>query len=209
MNDIEGFILAGGASRRMGDDKAKLSLQDKTFVELAANTLHKIAGGKISIVGNLPFDNLRVKPSSNKTCELPVIADVQVKNSQAALVGLHAALARAERTWAAVLACDMPFVTADLFERLAVFITENDFDAVVPVQPDGRAQPLCAFYKCAACLPLIEEMLRGEDWSLRSFLERINARLIEFEQLRDLPNSDFFFLNINTPEDYLAAQKMI
>ena len=207
MNDIEGFILAGGASSRMGRDKAKLRLQDKTFVELAANALHKIAGGKISIIGNLPFNNLQVKLSSNKTCELPVIADVQVKNSPAAIIGLHAALARAERMRAAVVACDLPFVTADLFERLAAFVTENDFDAVVPVQPDGRAQPLCAIYKCAACLPPIEEMLRGDDWSLRNFLERINTRFVEFERLRDLPDSDFFFLNVNTPEDYLAAQK--
>jgi molybdopterin-guanine dinucleotide biosynthesis protein A len=108
---------------------------------------------------------------------------------------------------AAVVACDLPFVTADLFERLAAFVAENDFDAVVPVQPDGRAQPLCAIYKCAACLPPIEEMLRGDDWSLRNFHERINTRFVEFERLRDLPDSDFFFLNVNTPEDYLAAQK--
>ncbi len=66
MNDIEGFILAGGASRRMGRDKAELRLRDKTFVERAADALHKITGGKISIVGNLPFGNLRVKLSSNK-----------------------------------------------------------------------------------------------------------------------------------------------
>lgn len=191
----------------MGRDKAKLRLEDKTFIDLAANALHKITGGKISVVGNLPFENLRVKLPSNKTYELLVIADVQDKNSPAALVGLHAALIRAERNWAAVVACDLPFVTADLFERLAAFVAEEDFDAVVPVQPEGRAQPLCALYKCAACLPLIEEMLRGDDWSLRNFLERINTRFIEFERLRDLPDSDFFFLNVNTPEDYLAAQK--
>ncbi len=91
---------------------------------------------------------------------------------------------------------------------LDAFIAENDLDAVVPVQPDGWAQPLCAFYKCAACLPPIEEMLRGDDWSLRNFLERINTRFVEFEQLRVLPNSDYLFLNINTPEDYLAAQNI-
>lgn len=191
----------------MGRDNAKLRLEDKTFIDLAANALHKITGGKISVVGNLPFENLRVKLPSNKTYELLVIADVQDKNSPAALVGLHAALIRAERNWAAVVACDLPFVTADLFERLAAFVAEEDFDAVVPVQPEGRAQPLCALYKSAACLPLIEEMLRGDDWSLRNFLERINTRFIEFERLRDLPDSENFFLNVNTPEDYLAAQK--
>jgi molybdopterin-guanine dinucleotide biosynthesis protein A len=208
MNNIEGFILAGGASRRMGRDKLKLRLQNKTFVELAANALDKITDGKISVVGNLPFDNLPVNLSADKIYELPVIADVQVKNSPAALVGLHAALAQCDETWSAILACDLPFVTGDLFERLVIFAADNDYDAVVPVQPDGRAQPLCAVYKCAACLQPIGELLSGDNWSLRNFLARVNTRFVEFEQLSDLQGSEFFFLNINTPENYLAAQKI-
>jgi molybdopterin-guanine dinucleotide biosynthesis protein A len=208
MNDIEGFILAGGASRRMGSDKSKLRLHDKTFVELAAKALHKITNGKISIVGNLPFDILPVELSAGKIYDLPVIADVLVKKSPASLVGLHAALAQSDESRAAIIACDLPFVTEDLFERLAVFAAGNDYDAIVPMQLDGRAQPLCAVYKCTACLPALEEVLAGENWSLRNFLERINTRFVEFEQLKDLLDSERFFLNVNTPEDYLAAQKI-
>lgn len=208
MDDIEGFILAGGASRRMGRNKAQLRLQNKTFIEHAANALYKITRGKISIVGNLPFANLQINLSSGEVCELPVLRDIQTKNSRAAIVGLHAALSQAEKNWAVVAACDLPFVTGDLFERLAAFISEKDFDAVVPLQPDGRPQPLCAFYERAACLPEIEEILRGEDWSLQDLLRRINTRFVEFSEIRDLPNSEHFFLNINTPEDYEAARKI-
>lgn len=208
MDNIEGFILAGGASRRMGSDKAQLRIQNKTFIEHAANALYKITKGKISIVGNLPFANMRINLSSGEVCELPVLPDIQTKNSRAAIVGLHAALAQAEKNWAVVAACDMPFVTGDLFGRLAAFISENDFDAVVPLQPDGKPQPLCAFYECAACLPKIEEILCGEDWSLQSLLRQINTRFVGFSEIRDLPDSEYFFLNINTPEDYLAARKV-
>jgi molybdopterin-guanine dinucleotide biosynthesis protein A len=208
MDDIEGFILAGGASRRMERDKARLRLQNKTFIELTANALYKITKGKISIVGNLPFNNLQINLASDEVCELPVLADVKTKNSRAALIGLHAALSQAEKNWAVVVACDLPFVSADLFERLASFISERDFDAIVPLQPDRKHQPLCAFYKCAVCLPKIEEILRGEDWSLQNLLRRINTRFIEFAEVSDLQNSEYFFLNINTPEDYEAAQKI-
>ena len=208
MDTIEGFILAGGASRRMGRDKALLRLQNKTFIEHTANALHKIIKGKISIVGNLPFDNLQINLSSEEVCELPVLPDIQTKNSRAAIVGLHAALSQAEKNWAVVVACDLPFVTGELFERLGKFISEKDFDAVVPLQPDGKPQPLCAFYKCAACLAKIEEILRGEDWSLQNLLRRINTRFVEFAEISDLPDSEYFFLNINTLEDYVEAQKI-
>lgn len=207
MNNIEGFILAGGASRRMGRDKAQLRLKNKTFIERVADALCRITEGKISIIGNLPFENLQVNLSSGEICELPVFPDIQTKNFRAALVGLYSALARAKKDRAIAVACDLPFVTADLLERLASFVSENDFDAVVPLQPDGRPQPLCAFYKCAACLSEIEEILRGEDWSLQNLLRRINTRFIEFSEIKDLPNSEYFFLNVNTPEDYEAAQK--
>ena len=208
MDNLEGFILTGGASSRMGRDKAKLRLRDKTFIELAAKSLYAITDERISLVGNLPFDSLRIEISANKIYDLPVVADIIVKNSPAALVGLHAAIARAKRTHAAILACDLPFVTEDLLEKLAVLAAENNFDAVVPVQPDGRAQPLCAIYRCAICLPFIEEMLRGDDWSLRGFLDRVNTLFVEFKQLSNLPNSELFFLNVNTPADFLAAQKI-
>lgn len=209
MNSVEGFILAGGASSRMGRDKAALRLGGKTFVERAAAALFRITGEKISLVGNLPFDQKTINFSTGKFLELPVIADVQTKNSPAALIGLHAALARAEADWAAVAACDLPFVTGDLFARLASFLGDENADAVVPLQPDGRAQPLCALYRRAGCLKAAEAALGGENWSLQDFLRRINTIFVEFAEFADLPNSDRFFLNVNTPEDFLAAQKIL
>lgn len=208
MNNIEGFILAGGASRRMGRDKAQMRLQDKTFIERAATALDKITGEKISVVGNLPFDNLQVNLSSNKLLELPVISDIRTENERAALVGLHSAIAHTKSKWALVVACDLPFVTAELFERLTSFLDDEKFDAIVPLQPDSRPQPLCAFYR-RSCLAVIEEMLKGDDWSLHKLLRQIKTRFVEFRELADLPNSEYFFRNINTPEDFLDAQKIL
>lgn len=205
---IEGFILAGGASKRMGRDKARLRFRDKTFIEHATDALGEITNGKISIVGSLQFDNSEINHFSSEIKKLPVISDIKVKKSPAALVGLHSALAHAESDWIIVVACDLPFASKELFKHLAAFTGDENFDAVVPLQPDGRAQPLCAFYKRASCLPQIEELLRGEDLSLRNLLDRINTRFVEFSDFARLPNSDLFFLNINTPEDYRAAQQI-
>ena len=56
---------------------------------------------------------------------------------------LHAALTAAETDWAVIMACDLPLVSPGLLHRLSGLYVE-DFDAIVPVQPDGRlAASLC------------------------------------------------------------------
>src|ERR1044071_4359622 len=117
MKDIEAFILAGGASRRMGTDKSQLLIERQTFTERIAETLLKITDS-VSLVG----------PQG--------IPDVYPQ--WGALGGLHAALNACKREWAIMVACDLPFVTAELF----TFVAEMrvDHEAVVPIQPDDRPQ---------------------------------------------------------------------
>src|SRR5688572_13319141 len=107
MTDIEGFILAGGLSSRMGADKARLRLGGRTFVELAADALGSVAR-VVSVVGSRPGVG---------DYGLPVVPDVH--EGLGAMGGLHAALSACGVRWAAVVSCDLPFVTGELFERLA------------------------------------------------------------------------------------------
>src|SRR3954465_4139543 len=131
MLNIEGFILTGGASSRMGTDKALLELGGRNFIERITMALSSISV-QVSLVGQR--ERMAAQPS------LPIVPDIHVK--WGALGGLHAALRACNAEWAAVVACDLPFVTGELFVRLPS-LREN-FDAIAPVQPDGRLQPLCA-----------------------------------------------------------------
>lgn len=195
MDNIEGFILLGGASSRMGTDKARLDLGGKQFVERIAYALSHVAG-RISIVG--------AKESVNHW-HLPNVPDVYVK--WGALGGLHAALASCESEWAAIVACDLPFVSGELFVRLAS-LREN-FDSVVPIQDDGHLQPLCALYRCASCLPAAEKLIESGERRPRGLLEHINTRLVAAGELSALSDAQLFFMNINTTEDYEQARKTV
>src|SRR4051812_26365262 len=104
ITQIEAFILAGGASSRMGTDKSQLLLDDQTFVERIADTLLTVTDS-IRLVGG------------QENSQLPTVADVYPK--WGALGGLHAALTACRREWAIVVACDLPLVTGELFQRLA------------------------------------------------------------------------------------------
>ncbi len=191
MTDVEGFILIGGKSSRMGTDKAGLVLGAESFTE-------KIAAALSSIT-----DVVRVVGA--KETRGGVWASVMdVYKEWGALGGLHAALDACRSPWAAVVACDLPFVTGELLARLAS-LRAGGLDAVIPVQEEGRPQPLCALYRARACLAAVEAMIRADELRPRLLLSRVRSRAVAFEELSSLRGSALFFSNVNTRGDYARA----
>lgn len=179
----------------MGENKAHLKLGDKTFIERAADALAALEPRKTFLVGN--FRN------ENETHGIEVLPDVFKSDVRASIIGLHAALFHAETEWIIVLPCDLPFASGELLKRLPAFIDEN-IEAVVPLQKDEKAQPLCAFYR-KTCLPKVEAALKDKNWSLKKLLENLKTRFVRFEEIADVPNAENCFLNINNPADFALA----
>ena len=195
MLDVEGFILVGGASRRMGKDKATVVIDDATCLERVVVALSG-AAASVSLVGaRRSYDGV----------SLENVPDVHA--SWGALGGIHAALSAAKRDWALIVACDLPFVTPELFHHLKGFIAEG-VDAIVPIQSDGRPQPLCALYRRETCLPATDELIAAGEHTPRALLAKVGTRRVEFDELKDLPAAEHFFLNLNTVEDLEAAKKL-
>lgn len=194
MTDIEGFILAGGLSSRMGEDKSRLRLGRRTFVEIAAGALATVSSS-VSVVGSRPCV---------ESHGLTVVRDIH--EGLGALGGLHAALTACTAPWAAVVSCDLPFVTAELFGRLDTF-RGGDVDAVAPLQADGRPQPLCALYAAARCLDAAGGLIRAGELRPRVLLQTVRTRWVQFDELSDLDGAHLFFNNVNTPADYEEAKR--
>lgn len=186
----EAFILAGGASSRMGTDKSQLLLEDQTFVERIAATLLTVTNS-VRLVGG------------RENSPLPTVADVYPQ--WGALGGLHAALSACRTDWAVVVACDLPFVTSELFRRLASL--RPDHDAVVPMQPDGRPQPLAALYRADPCARRATELIESGRRRPLDLLQSVNTRWVDFAEIANLAQAERFFVNINTPEDYYKATR--
>ena|SRR6185503_20586936 len=189
---IEAFILAGGASSRMGTDKSQLLLEDQTFVERIADTVLTVTDS-IRLVGG------------QQNSKLSTVADVYPQ--WGALGGLHAALSACEREWAIVVACDLPFVTAELFRSLASM--RGDHDAVVPIQPDGRPQPLAALYRVDPCLQRATELIEAGRRRPLDLLQSVKTRWVDFSEIANLAQAQRFFVNINTPDDYYGIVRVL
>jgi len=186
IEQIEAFILAGGESRRMGTDKSQLLIQDQTFTERIAETLLPVTDS-ITLVGARQVHS-----------RFSVVPDVYPK--WGALGGLQAALAACQREWAIIVACDLPFVTPELFNFLASLRAKHE--AVVPLQQDGRPQPLAALYRVDPCRQRAAELIEAGRRRPLDLLQLVNTRWVPFIELTNLTQAQKFFVNINTPEDY-------
>ena len=198
---MEGFVLAGGASRRMGRDKSTLVIGGHTLIEIAAMALSGVAD-PIRVVGNL---------AAGQT-SLRIIPDEEIGGGvRGAIVGLYTAAKYAGTEWIAVLACDLPFVSSELLVRMAALIPKVGKETVAALlteQPDGRIQPLCGFYRAAATRLGIEELLSEDNWRLQRLAERLDTHIVPFTDIADLPGSERFFMNLNSPEDHQAALRL-
>lgn len=197
IDSIEGFILAGGESRRMGRDKARLVLGGKTFLERIVAELAPVVVS-VGIVGSFRDDDFAVNGRP-----LQVVPDVFER--WGALGGLHAALSATRTDWALIVACDMPFVTRDLFLHLAGL--REDYDSVAPLQADGRPQPLCGLYRAERCRPATEKLIKVGERRPVTLLQSLRTRWVAFAELAGMEGANRFFANVNTPEDYARAQR--
>ncbi len=175
----------------MGTDKSRLAIAGQTFSKRIAEEMSRVTNA-VTLVGQ-----------AGDNSGLNSVPDIY--GQWGALGGLHAALANCASAWAIVAACDLPFVTGELFERMAGL--RADFDAVAPIQDDGFPQPLCALYRVNPCLGVADELIRKGERRPIKLLQTVQTRWLQFNELSDLNGAATFFANINTPDDYARAKE--
>ena len=193
MFDVQGFILVGGASARMGKDKARLMFGQQTSVQLIAAAMKAITRS----VATVGWPKQQLDDVEN-------IPDLRA--NWGPLGGIEAALRHATASHCLIVACDFPFVSSKLFGILIERAHESD--AVVPVQSDGHVQPLCSIYRTDACTIAAEAAIAADQHSPRALLERVNTTYVPFTDVATLKGSEYFFFNVNTPENYQKAQRI-
>lgn len=188
-NDIDnrkemiGALLAGGNSRRMGQDKALLELQGRPLWQRCLQSL-ALTCSSLRIAGDRP---------DLASAEVPSFADIYPGSS---LAGLHNALIHADSDWVTVLPCDLPYPSPQLLRVLQQACTD-DIQAVVPRTLAGR-EPLIACYRQSA-LPQIIHRLESGQPKILDLLDELEVRYLDEPEL---PSGWRRALrNINSPDD--------
>jgi len=188
-SEIDGAVLLGGASRRMGRDKARLQLLGVASATRVARALAEVCGNVWLVGGSAPED-------------APGRAVPDPEGPRCALRGLVAALGASPVRHVLVVATDQPLVAP---EFLSVLAATEDADAVVPRDAHGL-HPLCARYRCESVLPVARARLAGDDLSLHGLLSALDVKYLEGEALRRADPGGASLLNVNTPEDLVRAE---
>jgi molybdenum cofactor guanylyltransferase len=175
-----GFVLVGGASWRMGRDKALLPLGGSTMVEQIAAQVRAAAGNATLIgpVHKYAHLNLPVVPDAIENC--------------GPLGGLFTALRITSADWNVLVACDMPGVTGVFLKQLFAAAEASQADCLVP-ESAGKIHPLCAVYH-RRLAPAAESAIHHKLFKMQDFISTIRTSRWPVPDARLLDN-------LNTPHD--------
>lgn len=185
---IEGFILAGGESSRMGRDKALLELEGAPLILRVARLLETVVGAPTVVGYREEFRALGLR----------TIADDAP--GAGPLGGIATALRTAHAPWSLIVACDLPYLTQAWLEFLAKRALESRADVVMPMNERG-AEPLCAVYSKRA-EGVIREALAHGTRKITDALDGARVETIEPREWKAFDSEGFLFKNMNSPPDY-------
>jgi molybdopterin-guanine dinucleotide biosynthesis protein A len=195
-----GFVLAGGQSTRMGEDKAFLRFENETLVSRALRVMHKVCS-QVAVVGD-PAKFAGFAPPAFAL----VVADIFPGCGP--LAGIHSALTCSTTDLNLMLAVDMPFVTTELLDLLFAAAEEND-SAIATVPRTMRGlQPLCAVYR-RDFASVAEKALREGTYRIDATFSNLAVNVISVDQLAQAGFSEKNFFNLNTPQDHAEANQTI
>jgi len=189
-------IQAGGASSRMGEDKALKTFLGRPLIQRVAEQLSPIAD-ELIVTTN--------RPEEYAFLNLPLFPDL--KPGRGALGGLYTAIASAKHPIVAVVACDMPFASASLLEATSRLLVEENVDVVIPKSEEGY-EPLHAVYRRETCLPAIESSIAADQWKVIAWFPRVKVRVLTPEEFKQYDPEGLAFWNVNTPEEFSKAEQI-
>jgi molybdenum cofactor guanylyltransferase len=190
---VTGVILAGGQSRRMGQDKAFLPFGKGLLIERVIEVVQQVTADVILITNT---------PERYRRFGLPMFSDVIAEAGS--LGGIYTGLVSAKTPYSLCLACDMPFVKPTFLRFLCR--TAAEADVVIPRNAEDF-QPLCAVYS-QVCRDPIRHKIEVGQLKITGFFDQVRVRVIDGDLLTRYDPPDVMFFNANTPEEYAKAQHM-
>ncbi len=184
---MNGIVLAGGLSTRMGQDKASLPWRGSDLLHAVLYRLAPICR-KIIVVSNMErkilLPNVIVVPDHYLLC--------------GPLGGMQAGLVASDAEYNFIAACDMPYLNtaAAAYIRRAA----EGHDAAVP-HVDGYYNPLHGVYR-RTCLPHINRLLAEKRYRILEFFNEIDMRHITAAELSVFDAQLKTLSNVNTPQEY-------
>ncbi len=171
------ILLAGGSSRRMGQDKRLLELEGETMLERKLRQLRE----------SFEFVVISADDLGSSFQGLPVVSDPEP--GLGPLAGIVSGLTAMGTEWAFVTAVDIPDLDGAVLR--AMWEVRFDWQVVIPRESSGNLEPLFAIYHVSCRAPM-EAFLAGRGRAVHRVLPSLKVRYL------DLPEG-IRITNLNDP----------
>lgn len=197
---ITALLLAGGESRRLGQDKRFLKFRGQPLLVRACEAASAISDELVVLLSDAE-DRQQIQDALGGQA---VRFSMDAQPSSGPLGALAGALSQMESDYALLLAIDYPLITGAFLRGLKAMLADQAEkpDVLVPLW-QGVPQVTCAFYRKSLAAEIEEAFERGER-SLRRWVEGLPAErvMILSEDVWRAWADENVFLNVNSWEEY-------
>lgn len=176
---LSAFILSGGASRRMGSDKALLLFKGKPLLVHLASVVHTLTPALTVIAPSGRYESLGFST-------LP-----DIRPGCGPLSGIETALTHSPADWSLILACDLPHLTPAWLETLVSSALSSPEQQIIA--SGDPPNPLAAVWHKSA-LPAVHDALNTGNFRVRDLLSTLSSKIL-------IPQDPQILANWNRPED--------
>ena len=185
----------------MGRDKGLLDFGGVPLILQTARLLEPLVA-EVTVVGS---------PGKYEKLGLREIADdAQARRGRGRLgsgplAGIATALAATRSSWNLIVACDLPYLSAEWLEWLLSRALRSRGEAVVPRTERG-IEPLASVYRRECGGPIAAALARGVR-KVSDAIEELDADFVYPREWRGRDPSGLVLRNMNAPGDYEEALK--
>ena len=173
--EIEGVILAGGESKRMGTNKSLIELHNKPLIEHVYTRLIEQVS-HVSINTNQP---IKIFPENIQFQD-------RILNNPGPLAGIKAGLFYAKQTWVQFCPNDCPFLPINLVEKLSFYIKDKGPTIILPSLFD-RLEPV--FMLChRSLLKNLDKFISSGERKMELWIKENNYKAVRFSDLKSFTN---------------------
>ncbi len=182
---VSGIILAGGASRRMGTDKAGLTLHGKPLLVRQVEKMRQMGITDIMLSGGaaIPMPGTRTIPD--------------IYPGRGPLGGIHACLAASEHPRCLVLSVDTPLVPASILARLC----QTHTGGITVLRCGEKQEPLVGVYD-RALAPTMSDLIAEGGKPVRALSGCVKWNMLDYL------GPEVFLKNCNTPADFTEVEEI-
>ncbi len=197
IDHISGVLLAGGKSRRMGQDKRNLMISGKSLFNHVLHVLESVFSEIIIVVDTIS----------------PVVAEINHRvvtdliPEKGSAGGLYTGLTYSSHRQVFAVACDMPFLNPAVIKGIC---DRSDSTDVTMVKLSNGLHPMHSVYS-KQCIPVLRRMIEDGQLRIQDLLLQKNLKttVLGQEVVQEIDPQFQSFLNVNTPADLEIAERVI